>query len=216
METNFEVSHFLCSSVNVEDKINIHVALQGVVEYKGFRILAQAKLPVNDESLNWYSYRKTSGSSYQQSRQRLDPSGKTSEWIYISLLICVVTMYYTLARISRYIKRERRITHSILQGYFHPKVRTLFSHAKHSLFLTNESNNKHSKATTHLDTFEFALGECVVNRVTKERYRVVQRVDEENVEVRDFTGETLRVKSSELRSAKNSVAFSFEPFDPSS
>ena len=45
------VSHFLCSSLNVEHKINIHVALQGVVEYKGFRILAQAKLPVNDESL---------------------------------------------------------------------------------------------------------------------------------------------------------------------
>jgi hypothetical protein len=83
-----------------------------------------------------------------------------------------------------------------------------------SLFLTNESNNKHSKATTHLDTFEFALGECVVNRVTKERYRVVQRVDEENVEVRDFTGETLRVKSSELRSAKEFGSVFFRTFRP--
>ena len=44
------VSHFLCASLNVEHKINIHIALQGVIEYKGFRIIAQAKLPIEDES----------------------------------------------------------------------------------------------------------------------------------------------------------------------
>ena len=47
-----------------------------------------------------------------------------------------------------------------------------------------------------LDTFEFALGECASTRTTKERYRFVQRVDGENVEVRDSKGEILRVQSS--------------------
>ena len=71
-----------------------------------------------------------------------------------------------------------------------------------------------SKATTHLDTFEFALGECVVTRTTKERYRFVQRVDEENVEVRDSKGEILRVQSSELRSAKEFGSVFFRTFRP--